>query len=208
MDFLSIQKSRLAHFLRMCGKAARPQKTVLPHLSDRSLVVFTGLPGTGKSSVAEAVGRELGIPVFTKDWLESFLQQTGFFSTRSENLEPGYASYELLTLLALRQMELGQSVILDSVASTESIRNQWRDLALQFTARWRVIECICSDESVHIARLALRQRGIPGWHELAWSDVEKVKAYYAPWQEERLILDMVNPLQANIQAALLYLLQQ
>lgn len=34
-------------------------------------IVFTGLPGTGKSSLAEAVGRQLGIPVFAKDWLEA-----------------------------------------------------------------------------------------------------------------------------------------
>ena len=37
------------------------------------LIVFSGLPGTGKSALAEAVGRELGIPVFAKDWLEATL---------------------------------------------------------------------------------------------------------------------------------------
>jgi hypothetical protein len=35
--------------------------------------------------------------------------------------------------------------------------------------------------------------------------VERVKAYYAPWDEERLILDTVNPLADNIAAALRYL---
>ena len=34
------------------------------------LISFTGLPGAGKSSLAEAVARELGHPVFAKDWLE------------------------------------------------------------------------------------------------------------------------------------------
>ena len=68
-----------------------------------------------------------------------------------------------------------------------------------------MIECICSDEAVHHARLNVRQRGIPGWHELDWSDVEHVKAYYAAWDEERLILDAVNSLEENIAAALLYL---
>jgi len=37
------------------------------------LSVFTGLPGVGKSSAAEAVARELGIPVFAKDGLEATL---------------------------------------------------------------------------------------------------------------------------------------
>lgn len=50
-----------------------------------------------------------------------------------------------------------------------------------------------------------RQRGIPGWHELDWSEVVRVKAYYAPWDKERLILNAVNPLEKNIAAALAYL---
>jgi hypothetical protein len=35
--------------------------------------------------------------------------------------------------------------------------------------------------------------------------VERVKMYYAPWDEERLILDAVNSVQENIAAALRYL---
>ena len=74
----------------------------------------------------------------------------------------GYAGYELLTTLALRQLRLNQSVILDSVASFERIREQWRDLSKVYGAEWRVIECVCSDETIHQTRLTTRQRGIPG----------------------------------------------
>jgi predicted kinase len=168
------------------------------------LIIFTGLPGTGKTSVAEAVARELGIPVFAKDWLEATLIRCELQPT--ENGPPlGSAGYQLLTTLAERQLQLGQSVILDSVASTLSIRAEWRALAQNHQADWRVIECICSDEAAHRDRLGIRQRGIPGWHELDWSGVERVKAYYVPWDEERLILDGVNPLAENVAAALHYL---
>ena len=37
------------------------------------LIIFSGLPGTGKSALAEAVGRRLGLPVFAKDCLEATL---------------------------------------------------------------------------------------------------------------------------------------
>lgn len=37
------------------------------------LIIFSGLPGTGKSTLAENVGRQLSIPVFAKDWLEATL---------------------------------------------------------------------------------------------------------------------------------------
>src|SRR6185503_4891298 len=116
----------------------------------------------------------------------------------------GFAGYELLTVLAERQFLLNQSVILDSVASTQNIRIKWRQLAEQYGAERLVIECICSDEGVHRARLRERQRNIPGWHELEWADIEKVKQYYPPWEEEHLVLDMVNALKENVFKARAY----
>jgi len=118
----------------------------------------------------------------------------------------GSAGYELLSTLAERQLRLGQSAILDSVASTESIRATWRTLATTYGAGWYVVECTCSDVTLHRERLLSRQRGIPDWPELKLSDVERVPGSYAPWQEERLILDASGPMTSNIDRALRYVL--
>jgi len=40
-------------------------------------IVFTGLPGTGKSALAEAAARQLGVPIFAKDWLQGALVKAG-----------------------------------------------------------------------------------------------------------------------------------
>jgi predicted kinase len=167
------------------------------------LIVFSGLPGTGKSRLAEAVGRALGIPVFAKDWLEAALIKSELIPSNQEK-SLGYAGYQLLTTLAERQFMLGQSVILDSVASTHSIRGTWRELAEYYHADCRVIECICSDELLHRSRLKERQRNIPGWHELDWSEVERVKQYYSPWEGERLIVDMAHLFNENFLKAQTY----
>ena len=167
------------------------------------LIILSGLPGTGKSTLAEAVGRHLSIPVFAKDWLEATLLRCELLPS-NENKPLGSAGYELLTILAERQMMLGQSVILDSVAGTQSIRDAWTRLSKRYQARLRVIECICSDESFHRSQLSKRERKIPGWHELAWADVEKVKTYFLPWSEEHLVLDMIDPFEENRFKAIRY----
>ena len=164
------------------------------------LVVLSGLPGTGKTAIAEPLAKALGAPVFAKDWLEAPILQTGTVP-RDQLSRVGY---ELLTTLARRQLEFGQSAVLDSVAGLPTIRLEWRKLAREFDASSFVIECVCSDSALHRQRLSVRQRGIPGWPELSWADVERVRSYFTPWEEERLILDSVDSLNENVEKAIAF----
>jgi predicted kinase len=164
------------------------------------LIILSGLPGTGKTEVSEALATALGAPVFAKDWLEASLLQSGEVA----RAQLGMIGYRLLTTLASRQLALGQSAVLDSVAGLASIRATWRALAKEFEASWFVIECICSDTEMHRQRLSQRRRGIPGWPELDWSEVERVQSYFEPWSEERLVLDSVASLSENIARAVAY----
>lgn len=160
------------------------------------LVSFSGLPGTGKSTLAEEAARLLRCPIFGKDQLEATLRRSGIGAAANS----GFAAYELLTTLAEGQLRLGQSAILDSVATFERIRVTWRDLAARHGAAFHVVECVCSDSAIHRRRLATRRRNIPGWYEVEWSEVERVAARYEAWSEPRLILDALDPLDRNLAA--------
>ena len=60
------------------------------------LIVFSGLPGTGKTALAEELARKFGIPAFAKDWLEATLLRSKLSPT--DPAKPlGSAGYQLLT---------------------------------------------------------------------------------------------------------------
>jgi predicted kinase len=164
------------------------------------LIIFSGIPGTGKSTLAEALGRELNIPVFAFDWLLGSLKPFGILTGKG-----GQIGEALLTTLAQRQLLLGQSAILDSSAHHTAIRTSWHDLAMQHKARFCAIVTVCSDRRLHRTRVEGRKRGIPGWHELNWAHVERMRDLYEPWSGEHLVIDAVNPLDKNIQEIIAYI---
>lgn len=160
--------------------------------TNRTLIALSGLPGTGKSTVARILQSRLQIPVFAKDELEAVLVRSELASVSHPQL--GTCGYEILTRCAESVLTAGGSVVLDSVCSFESIRNSWRSLAEIHGADFRVIECVCSAPEIHRQRLASRRRGIPGWPEISWEDVVKVKSYYQEMRGERLVVDSAEPI--------------
>jgi predicted kinase len=164
------------------------------------LVVVGGLPGTGKSTLATAIGRELGAPVFTKDVIEASLWRSGVGAEQGS----WQVAEDMLTTLADAQLAAGASAVLDTVARVEESRAIWRGIAEAHGAPFVLIECVCSDEAVHRSRLDGRVRGIPGWYEVAWEDVANAKRRWAAWADERLVLDAVDPAEENRQRALAY----
>ncbi len=167
--------------------------------SGTRLIVFSGVPGSGKSSLADATGAALGIPVFAIDWLLGSLTPFGGY-----HLDDSWGmGYELLTTLALRQLQLGQSAILDSPAEETVVRDRWRSLAAGAGSDFRVIVCVCPDEAEHKRRLVGRQRGIPGWHNPGnWANAQRRLAAFPPWADEVLTVDTTRP-QADTLAAIL-----
>jgi predicted kinase len=168
------------------------------------LILMGGLPGSGKSTVAEGVARALGITILSADPVEAALRRAGIAESQS-----GIASYLVLEALAGEQLKLGRPVIIDAVNPVEAARAMWRTLARKHRAGLHVIECVCRDEALHRARVEARVRDIAGLPELIWERVERRKANHDPWTDQRLVLETdVSAPQALIAAALAYLTQR
>ncbi|MBB5790812.1 AAA family ATPase [Jiangella mangrovi] len=143
-----------------------------------AVVVFTGLPGTGKSTLADRVAVAMGAPSFAGDWLLGALAPHGVL--RGLDRKTYLRLYtDLLTTLITRQLLLGQSAVLDCLVDDETV-DRWRTLTTEHQARLVVVECRCGDVTVHRRRIEGRVRGIPGWHEVDWAHVERMRAEFVP----------------------------
>ncbi|MEV1130836.1 ATP-binding protein [Agromyces sp. NPDC049794] len=175
-------------------------------LSVTQLVVMAGLPGAGKSTIAEIVGARLGATVVSVDPIESAILRAGIDADQPT----GLAAYLVAEQIAEKELESGRTVIVDAVNAAEAARLQWRDLADRTEVRLRVIEVVCSDERLHRERLEKRERRLPHLDETTWRAVEQSLEGYAAWTGPssalpRVTIDSVGSLGANVDSALAFI---
>lgn len=163
-----------------------------------TLVVFGGVPGSGKSAVAERVGAALDVPVFALDWLLGALSPFGM-QHRLDLLSIGA---ELLTTLAYRELFAGRSAIIDTTSEDAGSRARWESLATAVGATFMPVVCVCSDPALHRERVERRQRGIPGWADAGdWPNVTSRLAGFPPWPGS-VEIDTVLPLDTCVSQVL------
>lgn len=153
------------------------------------LVVFAGLPGTGKSTLAREAAQVLGALLLSVDPIESAIHRSGVAAGQPT----GLAAYFVAETVAGEQLALGHTVVVDAVNAVEAARQGWRNLARLAGVPLRFIECVCSDEAVHRGRLETRKRDLPGVREPTWEDVIARRREYAPWAGERVVLETAHP---------------
>jgi predicted kinase len=165
------------------------------------LIVVAGLPGSGKSTMADDLGRALNCAVLGVDQAEAAMWRAGV----SPPAPTHHAAYLVVGSLAAEQLALGHDVIVDAVNGPEPARAQWRDLAAEMGAELKFIVVECGDDRVYRDRVEHRTRNIEGFPEPTWEGVLRRRADFPPWTDERLTVDSVNSREANLQAALEYL---
>lgn len=107
-----------------------------------TLILVTGWPATGKSSLAERFAHRLGWPLFTKDGIKESLFDSLGVADREWSRRLSRASYELLLYLAARQLEIGHSCIVEGNFDPRHWSERWaRILAAQ---RCRTVQVHCT----------------------------------------------------------------
>jgi len=146
------------------------------------LIVFAGLPGTGKSTVAALLARRLRATYLRIDTIEQALRSCG-------TLPAGVVSegYAVAYCIAEDSLGAGSTVIADSVNPLPVTRDAWLAVATRAAAPVLEVETVCSDVREHRRRVETRSSNVSGLKLPTWDDV--VGRDYRPWDRTHMVLD-------------------
>lgn len=170
------------------------------------LIAMAGLPGVGKTTIAEVVGARLSLPIVSVDPIEAAILAAGI----DANQPTGLAAYLVAETLAEAVLATGQGIIVDAVNAVVPAREQWVSLAARLSEPLRFIEVACSDPALHRLRLEARRGASARVAADSWRAVEQSLDEYSEWTGSsgsvpRITLDSVEPLGANVDRVIAFL---
>lgn len=142
------------------------------------LIIFGGLPGVGKTTIAKSLVKSLNAAYLRVDTVEQVLKR--------EAKIDGPEGYMVCWALAEENLKLGISVIADSVNGILDTRNAWKKVATNASVPFFEIELICSDLDEHQRRVEERKPDIINHQLPTWKSVKERE--YLHWAAD-LILD-------------------
>ena len=146
------------------------------------LVIFAGLPGTGKTSLARDLARDLSGVYLRVDSIEQAIRDSGVAPGSLDD-----AGYRVAYAVAGDNLRLGRIVVCESVNPWKLTRDAWRDVGLRAGVCTVEIEIICSDADEHRRRVETRVNDVPGLAPPNWDAV--IKRDYQPWDRDHVVID-------------------
>lgn len=174
---------------------------------------MSGAPGSGKTTVAQAIGNATGAVVIDHDITKSAL-----LAANVPVAMAGRASYQVLDAMARHLLQQGHSVVFDSPCFYDELLERGQELAAENNATYRYIECVLEDLNELDRRLRTRQpmpsqvAGVYAPPTAGSGKTESGEMLFQDWianmkrpQSTYLTLDTSLPCAECIAAALAYL---
>ena len=145
-----------------------------------TLYIFSGLPGSGKSTLGQLLATHVGATYLRIDSIEQALRDLCSIDVQGEGYRLAYRG-------AADNLRLGISVVADSCNPIELTRREWERVAVGTGARYVNIEVVCSDRREHRKRVETRLGTVPGLPLPTWREV--VEREYHGWTVDRVVVD-------------------
>jgi predicted kinase len=156
------------------------------HLEARSiLIVFGGLPGTGKTSISRDLAARMDAVYIRIDTIEQAIRNSPGAS-QAINEE----GYRVAYAVAEDNLRLGKTVISDSVNPVRESRDAWMEVGRLTNSSFLEVEVVCSDAESHRRRVESREATVPGLKLPTWKEVNALE--YQPWTRDHIVIDSAH----------------
>ncbi|MEK7851850.1 MAG: AAA family ATPase [Deltaproteobacteria bacterium] len=172
------------------------------YLMQPTLIIMSGLMGTGKTAAARLLGEAIGAAIIRSDVVRKKLAGISQDEHRYDDYGKGIyikefseKTYTEVHREALQYLVAGRPVILDASYRSRAERERAASIAREAGARFFIIECLCDEETVKFrltGRMGEQEASDGRWelYKLQKSDFEEVTD-----NEGRLIrIDTSKPL--------------
>lgn len=139
------------------------------HNDTMMLVALSGLPGTGKTTIARLLARRLPAVHVRVDTIEQALVRSGF----SAPLGP--QGYTVAYGVAADNLRLGHRVIADCVNAAQASRDAWMQVAQQCQVAFLPVHLVCGAADEHRRRVSERRPDIEGHLLPTWEHVAALR---------------------------------
>jgi len=113
-----------------------------------ALVLITGAPATGKTTLGQRIGHDFALPFFSKDDVKERLFDALGWSDREWSRKIGAASFRLLFAIAEAQLSAGRSCILEGNFRPEFDTPRFLDLLARYPCAPFQIVCEAAPETL------------------------------------------------------------
>ncbi len=153
-----------------------------------ALIILSGLPATGKTTVAKNLAPLLDAVILSSDKIRKELFEKPTYQRQERELV-----YQVMILLAKYLHSAGKNCILDATFNKEEFRNQVKKKTECPDDEFFIIECTCPED---LAVLRLKNRK-DDYSDADITVYRKMKEIYEPVKAEHITIDTSKEAKEN-----------